>query len=77
MSDKEFKAMVMKILTRLERQVEDLGETFNKEQENIKNQSEMKNSGAEGKNTLEGITSRLEDAEKRMRDLQDKVMESN
>ena len=35
--------MVIKILTVL-RRVEDLSETLNKETENIKNQSEMKNS---------------------------------
>ena len=37
MLDKEFKAMVIKIFTALEKRIEDLSETFNKEIENIKN----------------------------------------
>ena len=45
--------MVIKILTGLEKRVEDLNEIFNKETENIKkNQAEMKNSKSEIKNTL-------------------------
>ena len=56
MPDQEFKVMIIKILTGLEKRVEDLSETFNKETENIKkNQSEIKNSITEIKNTLEGI----------------------
>jgi len=45
MTDREFKVMVIKILTGIVKRVEDLGETLNKEIENIKiNQSIMKNS---------------------------------
>ena len=45
MPDREFQVMVIKILTGLEKTVEDLSETLNKEIENIKkNQSEIKNS---------------------------------
>ena len=36
MPDKEFKLMVIKILTELEKRVEDLREALNKETENIK-----------------------------------------
>ena len=40
MPDKEFKVMIIKILTELERRMKELSETFNKEIENIKrNQS--------------------------------------
>jgi len=42
--DLEFKTTVIKILTGLEKRVDNLGETLNREVENIKkNQSEMKN----------------------------------
>ena len=51
MPDKEFKLMVIRILTGLEKGVEYLSETFNKEIENRKrNQPEMKNPITEIKN---------------------------
>ena len=44
MFDKEFKVMIIKMLTGLERRVEEPSETFSKETENIKkSQSELKN----------------------------------
>ena len=65
MPDREFKVMDIKILTGLEKRVEDLNKTLNKEIKNTeKNQLEMKNSITEIKNTLDGINSRLEEAEK-------------
>jgi len=57
--------------------VKDLSETLNKERENIKNESEMKNSITEIENTLGGINSRLEEAKEQTSDLEDRVMESN
>ena len=48
MPDREFKVMVIKVLTGLEKRVDGLRVTFNKKMENIKqNQSEMKNSTTE------------------------------
>ena len=48
-----------------------------KELENIKkNQSELNNSAAKMKHTLEGIN-RLEDIEQRSSNLKDRIMESN
>lgn len=41
--DKELKVMVTKILTRLERTVDELRKDINKETEKRKNQSELKN----------------------------------
>ena len=41
------------------------------------NQSEMKNSITEIKNTLDIINSKLEEAEEWVSDLEDKVMENN
>ena len=76
MPDREFKVMVIKITTVFEKGMENLTETLNKEIENI-NQSEMKNSITEIKNTLHGRNSRLEEAEEWISDLEDRVMESN
>ena len=60
MPDREFKEIVIEILTKFEKRVENLNGTLNKEIENIKkNQSEMKNSITEIKNTLD----RREEAE--------------
>ena len=44
MPDREFKVMVVKILTGLEKRVEDVSEILNKEKANIKKEPEMKNS---------------------------------
>ena len=45
MPNREFKVMVLKMLTRLDKRMQHTSETFNKEIENIKkNQSEMRNS---------------------------------
>ena len=61
MPDKEFKVMIIKILTGLEKRVEDISKTLNTEIK--KKQSEIKNTINEIKNTLDGINSRLEEAE--------------
>ena len=54
--------------------MDDLSETLYKEREKVrKNQSEMKNSV---KNILDGINSRLEEAEQ-ISNLKDRIMESN
>lgn len=44
MPDKQFKVMAIKILTRLEKRVEDFSETLSKEIQNIKKKPEMNNS---------------------------------
>ena len=43
--------------------IDEHSENFNKELENIKNHSELKNTITEMENTLEGIKSRLGDTE--------------
>ena len=53
MPDREFKAMNTRILTGLEKRVEDMSETFNKEIRN--NMPEIKCSINEMRNTLEGM----------------------
>ena len=61
MSGRKFKVMITKILTGFEKRMEDFSETLKKV---IKeNQSEMKNTVIEIKNTTHGINSRLEAAE--------------
>ena len=75
MPHREFKIMTIKILTGLEKRLEDTSETLNKEIK--KNQSEMKNTINEIENTLDGINSRIHEAEERTDDLEDRAMESN
>ena len=70
--DREFKLMIIKILTGLEKGVQDISETLDKEMK--KNQSEMKNRINEMESTLDGIYTRLQEAEKRISDLQNRVM---
>lgn len=49
---------------------------FQQRPENIKkNQSELNNTIIEGKNTLEGINSRLADAEESIIDLEGRILE--
>ena len=56
--NKEFKVMIIKILTEL-RRMNEYSENFNQKLENIKkNQSEVKNTITEMKNTLEAINCR-------------------
>lgn len=56
--------MVIKMLTRLERGLDELSDNYPKEIEIInKNQSQLKNTTTGVKNTLKGISSRLKDAE--------------
>ena len=43
--------MIINMLTGLERRVEELSENFNKETENIKKKSELRNTIADMKNT--------------------------
>ena len=61
-------------MTGLEKRVEDISETLNTEIK--KNQSEM-NTTIEIKNALDGINSRIKEAEEQINDLEDRVMESN
>ena len=55
MLDREFKVMVIKILSGFEKRVEDLSEPLNKERENIKESIRDENSITEIKNTLDEI----------------------
>ena len=61
--DKVLKTLVIKMLNRLRGKIDELSENFNKETENIFKRSELKNTIIEIKNTLEGLNSRLDDAQ--------------
>ena len=50
-------------------------EVFNKELENIKNSQTEMNTITEMKNTLEGINSRITEAEERISELEDRTVE--
>jgi len=61
MPDREFKVMTMKILTGLEKRVEDISETLNTEIRN--NIVEIKGSINEMRNRHDGMNSRMEEKE--------------
>jgi len=61
MPDREFKVMIIRIFTGLEKRVEDLRENLNTEIRN--NIAEMKGSINEMRNTLDEMNIRLEEAE--------------
>ena len=62
LSDKEFKVMIIKMLTKLRRRMDDHSENFSRVRKYFK-KSELKNTITEIKNTLEGINGRLDDTE--------------
>ena len=66
--DKEFKAMVLKILTKFSKRMHDHRENFNKKTENIRSYQievlKLKNIITELKNILEKFNIRLDEAKK-------------
>ena len=62
--EKEFRIMIVKMIKDLESKMEKLQESMNKELEELKNKHAETNSTiTEIKNTLEGINSRISEAE--------------
>ena len=62
--EKEFRIMIAKIIKNLENKMEKMQESFNKDLEELKNKyTETNNTITEIKNTLEGINSRIFEAE--------------
>ena len=62
--EKEFRIMIVKMTQNLGNRIDKMQETFNKDVEELKrNQATMKNTINEIKNTLEGINSRITEAE--------------
>ena len=75
--EKEFRIMIVKMIQNLGNRIDKMQETFNKDLEELtRNQAMMNNTTNETKNTLEGINSRITDAEERISDLEDKRVET-
>ena len=73
--EKEFRTMIVKMIQNLGNRMEKTQETFNKDLEELKSkQTVMNNTTNEIKNSLEGINSRITEAEERISDLGDKIM---
>ena len=66
---KEFRIMIVKMIQDLRKRMEKMQEMFTKDLE------ELKNKETEMNNTLEGIYSRITEAEEQIHDLQDKMVE--
>ena len=68
--------MIVKIIQNLGNRMEKIQEKFNKDLEVLKSkQTMMKNKINETKNSLEGINSRITEAEEWINDLEDKIVE--
>ena len=68
--------MIVKMIQNLRNRMEKIQETFNKDLEELKRkQTMLSNTINETKNSLEGINSRITEAEERISDLEDKIVE--
>ena len=73
--EKEFRIIIAKMIKNLENRMEKMQESFNKDLEELKNKhTETKNTITEI-NTLEGINSRISEAEEQISVLEDKMVE--
>ena len=64
LSEKEFRIMIVKMIKNLENNMEKMQESINKDLEEVKNKdAETNNTITEIKNTLEGINSKISEAE--------------
>ena len=69
LSEKEFRIMIMKMIQDLKKTTEKMQEMFTKDPQDVKNkQTEMDNA-------LEGIDSRIAEAEEQINDLEDRMLE--
>ena len=65
--------MIVKMIKNLGNRMQKIQETFNKDLEEVKSkQTMMNNTINENKNSLEGINSRITEAEEQISDLEDK-----
>ena len=63
--EKEFRVMIVKMIKNLENRMEKMQESINKDLDKLKDKhTEANNTIAEIQNTLEGINSRISEAEK-------------
>ena len=76
LSEKEFRVIIVKMIQNLGNRMEKIQETFNKDLEELKSKETiMNNTINEIKNSLEGINSRITEAEERISDQADKIVE--
>ena len=74
--EKQFRLMIVKMIQNLGIRKEKIQETFNKDLEELKSkQTMMKNTINEIKNYLEGISSRITEAEEWISDMEGKIVE--
>ena len=74
--EKEFRVMVVKMIKNLGNRMENIQEKFNKDLEELKSKQTMMNKTINWiKNSPEGINSRITEAQKRISDLEDKIVE--
>ena len=74
--EKEFKVMIVKMIQNLGNRMEKIKKTFNTDLEELKSKETMMNNTInEIYNCLEGINSRITEAEERISDLEDKIVE--
>ena len=74
--EKEFRVMVAKMIQNLGNRIDKMQETFNKDLEEPKGkQTIMNNTINEIKISVEGINSRITEAEEQISDLEDKIVE--
>ena len=74
--EKEFRIIIVKMIQNLGNKMEKIQETFNKDLEELKSkQTMMNNTINEILNSLEGINTRITEAEKRTSDLENKIVE--
>ena len=71
----EFRIMIVKLIKNLENKMEKMQESINKDLKELKNKhTETNTTITEIKNTLEGINSRIPEAEEQMSELEDKMV---
>ena len=71
--EKEFRIMIVNMIQNLGNRIEKIKEMFNRDLEELKGKETMMNNTInEIKNSLEGISSRITEAEERINDLEDK-----
>ena len=74
--EQEFREMIVKMIKCLGKRMEKIQETFHKDLAELKRkQTMMSNTINEIKNSLEGINSRITEAEERISDLEVEIME--
>ena len=75
LAEKELRAMVVKMIQTLGNRIEKIQERFNKDpEERNSKQTVMSNTINEIKNSLEGINSRITEAEERISNQEDKIV---